>query len=279
MNISIDRRTSLVFLIITAILWSTSGILIRIMDWQPAAILAGRSIFSGLLFFIYLRRFPRKWTRWQLLAASGYILTQFLYVTSVKMTTVANAIFLQYTAPIYIIFLGYWLLKEKPTRADWVSMLVIFTGLLLFFGDGLSLDGFYGNILAAMSGGTMALMMIAMRAQKHANPAESILLANVFTATLGFPFVLSAHWTVLNWAIVVYLGVFQIGLSFLLYSIAIKHVPALEATLLGTLEPILSPLWVFLFLGERPGNNALLGALIVLAGVVYNALANPNVET
>ena len=279
MNISIDRRTSLVFLIITAILWSTSGILIRIMDWQPAAILAGRSIFSGLLFFIYLRRFPRKWTRWQLLAASGYILTQFLYVTSVKMTTVANAIFLQYTAPIYIIFLGYWLLKEKPTRADWVSMLVIFTGLLLFFGDGLSLDGFYGNILAAMSGGTMALMMIAMRAQKHANPAESILLANVFTATLGFPFVLHAHWTVLNWAIVVYLGVFQIGLSFLLYSIAIKHVPALEATLLGTLEPILSPLWVFLFLGERPGNNALLGALIVLAGVVYNALANPNVET
>jgi drug/metabolite transporter (DMT)-like permease len=279
MNISINRRTSLAFLIIAALLWSTSGILIRVLDWQPAAILAGRSIFSGLLFMVYLRRFPRKWTRWQLLAASGYILTQFLYITSVKLTTVANAIFLQYTAPIYIIFLGYWLLKEKPTRADWVSMVVIFTGLLLFFGDGLSLDGLYGNILAAFSGVTMALMMIAMRAQKNANPAESILLANLFTATLGFPFVLNAHWTVLNWVIVIYLGVFQIGLGFLLYSIAIKHVPALEATLLGTMEPILSPLWVFIFLGERPGNIAFLGALIVLAGVVFNAVANPNVET
>ncbi len=278
MNISIDYRKSVVLLIITAILWSSSGIFVRLLNWQPIAILAGRSIFSGLLFAFYLRRFPRSFSRWQILATLGYISTQFLYVSSVKMTTVANAIFLQYTAPIYIIFLGYWFLREKPTRTDWISMVVIFAGLILFFSGDLSLSGFYGNILAALSGATMALMMVAFRAQKNGNPAESVLLANVLVATLGFPFVLQQPWTVQNWLIIAFLGIFQIGLSFVLYTLAIKHVPALEATLLGTLEPILSPLWVFLILGEKPGGLAFLGALVVLGGVIYNAAANPASE-
>jgi drug/metabolite transporter (DMT)-like permease len=278
MNITIDRRTSILFLIIAAILWSTSGIFVRLLNWQPIAILAGRSIFSGILFVLYLRRFPRKFSRWQILATLGYISTQFLYVSSVKMTTVANAIFLQYTAPIYIIFLGYWFLHEKPSRTDWISMVVIFAGLILFFSGDLSLSGFYGNILAALSGVTMALMMVAFRAQKHGNPAESVLLANLLVSTLGFPFILQQPWTVQNWLIIAFLGIFQIGLSFILYTLAIKHVPALEATLLGTLEPILSPLWVFLILGEKPGLLALLGALVVLGGVIYNAAASPSGE-
>lgn len=279
MSITVNRRTSIIFLVIAAVLWSTSGVLVRLMDWSPVAILAGRSIFSSLVFGFYLKRFPRKFTRWQILAAAGYVLTQFLYVTSVQLTTAANAIFLQYTAPIYIIFLGYWFLHEKPTKADWISLAVIFSGLILFFSGAISLNGFYGNLLAALSGVTMALMMVSMRAQKQANPAESIFLANLFTAVFGFPFVLQAHWTPLNWTILAYLGLFQMGLSFLLYSIAIKHVPALEATLLGTLEPILNPVWVFIFLGENPGQMALIGAVIVLAGVIYNAFANPSADT
>ncbi len=279
MNIAINRRTSIIFLVIAAILWSTSGIFIRLMDWPPLAILSARSIFSSLVFAIYLRRFPRKITRWQILAAGGYILTQFLYVSSVQLTTAANAIFLQYTAPIYIIIMGYWFLHEKPGRADWISLAVIFSGLILFFGGELSTRGFYGNILAALSGVTMALMMVSMRMQKHANPAESIFMANLFCAIFGIPFVLQAHWTPLNWSILAYLGLFQMGLAFLLYSIAMKHVPALEATLVGTLEPILNPAWVFLFLGENPGGMALIGAVVVLVGVIYNATIHTREET
>lgn len=274
METNVDRRRAILFLFIAAILWSTSGLFVKIMDWQPAAILAGRSIFSSILFLAYLRRIPLKWTRWQILAAAAYVLTQFLYITSMKMTTAANAIFLQYTAPVYIVILGYWFLREKPARADWVSMLLIFSGLFLFFGDSLNLDGFYGNLLAALSGMTLALLTVSMRAQKNGNPAESILLANLFTATFGFVFVWRESWTIANWSILIYLGIFQIGLAFLLYSIAIKHVPALEATLIGTLEPILNPLWVFLFIAEMPGSLALLGALVVLAGVIISAIAS-----
>lgn len=273
MNSSLDRRTSIIFIVIAAALWSTSGVLLKIIDWQPIAILAGRSIFSSIVLFIYLRRIPTKWTRWKLLASAAYILTQFLYIWSIKLTTAANAIFLQYTAPVYVILLALWFLHERPSRVDWSSMLIIFIGMILFFGDKLSTQGFYGNILAVISGVTSALMIVSLRAQKDGVPAESILAANIFTAIIGIPFILKESWTVSNWLILLYLGTIQMGVSFLLFSNAIKHVPALEANLISTLEPILNPVWVFLFIGEEPGHFALIGGIIVLAGVALNAIS------
>jgi drug/metabolite transporter (DMT)-like permease len=269
-----ERRKALLYIAIAATLWSTSGVLVKLIDWQPLAILAGRSIFSSLIFLVALRRFPTQWTRWKIMASVAYILTQFLFVTSTKMTTAANAIFLQYTAPIYVILLAFWFLHEKPSRTDWGSMVIIFTGLLLFFGDKLSTNGFYGNILAILSGVTSAFMMVSLRAQKDSIPGESILIANLFTAIVGFPFVLRETWTITSWSIVLYLGLIQIGLSFLLFSKAIKHVPALEANLLSTLEPILNPVWVFLFVGESMGIFALIGGLVVLGGVIFSAVGS-----
>jgi drug/metabolite transporter (DMT)-like permease len=278
MTASIDRRKAIVFLLITAVLWSTSGIFLKILNWQPIAVLAGRSLFSGLVFLVYLRRIPRRFTRWQWVAALSSVLTQFLFITATQMTTAANAIFLQYTAPIYILLLGYWFLREKPSRADWVAMLVIFAGLGLFFGDSLSPGGFTGNLLAIVSGVTMALMTVAMRAQKDGSPAESFLLANMLGLLLGGYFIFQQPWTVANWAGIAYLGIFQIGLAFLLYSIAIKVIPALETTLIGTLEPILNPIWVFLFIGEMPGPMALVGGLVVLVGVTISSIASARAE-
>ncbi len=273
MNSSLDRRKSIIFIILAATLWSTSGVLIKVISWQPVAILAGRSIFSSIVFLIYLRRVPTKWTRWKLLASAAYILTQLLFIWSTKLTTAANAIFLQYTAPVYVILLALWFLHEKPSRVDWSSMLIIFIGMLLFFGDKLSAEGFYGNFLAILSGVTSALMTVSLRAQKDGAPAESILIANLFTAIFGIPFILRESWTVTNWLILLYLGTIQMGLSFLLFTAAIKHVPALEANLISTLEPVLNPVWVFLFLGEAPGRFALIGGFIVLAGVALNAIS------
>lgn len=269
-----ERRKALLFIAIAASLWSASGVLIKLINWQPAAILAGRSIFSSMVFLVALRRIPTNWTRWKILASVAYITTQFLFVTATKMTTAANAVFLQYTAPIYVVLLAFWFLREKPSKADWGSMVVIFLGLLLFFGDKLSTDGLYGNILAILSGVTSAVMMVSLRAQKDGTPAESILIANLFTAIFGFPFVLRETWTINSWLIILFLGLIQIGLSTLLFAKAIKHVPALEANLLSTLEPILNPVWVFLFLGESMGASALIGGLVVLGGVVFSAVSS-----
>jgi drug/metabolite transporter (DMT)-like permease len=269
-----ERRKAVFYLVITAILWSTSGFFVKILDWQPIAILAGRSLFASVVFLIYLRRVPTRFNRWQLLAAGAFILTQFLFITSTKLTTAANSIFLQYTAPIYIVLLAFWFLREKPSRTDWVSMGLIFLGLGLFFGDKLSTDGLYGNLLAILSGVTSAVMIVAFRAQKDGDPAESNLIAFLLTATLGFPFVLKQTWTVESWLILAFLGIVQIGFAFIFFSKGIKHIPALEANLIGALEPVLNPIWVFLFYGESMGRFAFLGGLVVLGGVILSAVGS-----
>lgn len=269
-----ERRKAILFLALAAILWSTSGLFIKILDWQPLSILAARSFFAAIVFLVYLRRIPMRFNLWQLLAAGMFILTQFLFITSTKLTTAANAIFLQYTAPIYVVLLAFWFLHEKPSRVDWLSMLIIFIGLTLFFGDKLSTEGFYGNLLAILSGVTSAVMMVSFRAQKDGNPAESNLIAFLVTAAFGFPFVLKETWTVESWSILAFLGVFQIGFAFIFFTQGIKHIPALEANLIGTLEPVLNPIWVFLFYGESMGAYALIGGLVVLGGVVLSAVGS-----
>lgn len=269
-----ERRKAILFLALAAILWSTSGLFIKILDWQPLSILAARSFFAAIVFLVYLRRIPMRFNLWQLLAAGMFILTQFLFITSTKLTTAANAIFLQYTAPIYVVLLAFWFLHEKPSRVDWLSMLIIFIGLTLFFGDKLSTEGFYGNLLAILSGVTGAIMMISFRAQKNGNPAESNLIAFLFTATLGFPFIMKETWTVNSWLILAFLGIVQIGFAFIFFTKGIKHIPALEANLIGTLEPVLNPIWVFLFYGESMGGFALVGGLVVLAGVILSAVGS-----
>lgn len=269
-----ERRKAILYLALAAILWSTSGLFVKILDWQPVSILAGRSFFAAIVFLIYLRRLPTRFGLWQLLAALMFILTQFLFITSTKLTTAANAIFLQYTMPIYVVLLAYWFLGEKPSRTDWFSMLVIFIGLMLFFGDELSTDGLYGNLLAILSGVTGALMMVSFRAQKNGNPAESNLIAFLFTATLGFPFIMQETWTVNSILILAFLGIVQIGFAFIFFTKGIKHIPALEANLIGTLEPVLNPIWVFLFYGESMGKFALIGGLIVLSGVILSAVGS-----
>ncbi len=269
-----ERRKAILYLALAAILWSSSGLFVKILDWQPISILAGRSFFASIVFLIYLRRIPTRFSMWQLLAALMFILTQFLFITSTKLTTAANAIFLQYTMPIYVVLLAYWFLGEKPTRTDWFSMLVIFIGLTLFFGDELSAEGFYGNLLAILSGVTGAIMMVSFRAQKNGNPAESNLIAFLFTATLGFPFIMKETWTVNSWLILAFLGIFQIGVAFIFFTKGIKHIPALEANLIGTLEPVFNPIWVFLFYGESMGAFALIGGLVVLGGVILSAVGS-----
>jgi drug/metabolite transporter (DMT)-like permease len=155
---------------------------------------------------------------------------------------------------------------------------LIFLGMILFFGDQLSVAGFYGNILAVLSGVTAAIMMVSFRAQKDGSPEDSILIASLVIAILGFPAVLKESWTVTSWLSIAYLGVIQIGLAFILFTKGIKHIPALEANLIGTLEPVFNPVWVYLFLGEIMGKFALMGGLVVLTGVIVSAVGSARTD-
>lgn len=261
-------------LIITATLWSTGGLWIKVISWSPLAILSGRNLLAMCVLWAYLRKPSFRVTWLQLLGSVCYVLTQLTFIWATKLTTAANAIFLQYASPIYVAVLGYWFLKEKPHKVDWVAMGLIFSGLFLFFGDKLSFDGFTGNILAILSGMVFAVFMLVMRSQRDNSPANIIFIGNIIGFVVGLPFVFKESFYLPNIGIILFMGIFQAGLPFVLYSIAIKHVHALEANLILTLEPILNPIWVFLVLGEKPGPLALAGSALVIGAVTYRAFVS-----
>lgn len=265
------RRQALVLLIITALLWSSSGLFVKMSTWGPLAIWGGRNLIAFFVTLAYLRRPTWRWTPLQVLGAFAYMGSQIFFIMGTKLTTAANVIFLTYTSPLYLVLLSYWFLGERPRRADYGAMVAIFAGMLLFLGDNLGFDSVLGNIYGMLCGMSMAVMALCMRSQKSGAPANTILLGNLLGGLIGLPFLFYASFTWVDTSIMLYLGLFQMGLSFVLYSIAIRHVPALESMLILTLEPILSPIWVFLILGETPGPLALLGALLVLGAVLVRA--------
>lgn len=266
------RRQAIWMLLFTAFLWSSSGLFVKLLSWGPLAIWGARSLVATAVFWFHFRPKKLRWTRLQLVGALGYMGAQLFFIMGNKIAPTANIIFLSYTAPVYIILLSYWVLGERPLRGDLITLPIIFGGMLLFFGDDLSFTAFRGNVLGVLSGFCLAVMVLSMRRQKNETPGHTILLGNILGVIIGLPFVFSEPMVPANLGIILYLGVFQIGLSFILYSIAIKQLEALESTLLLTIEPILSPVWVFLVLGETPGPLAIAGAILVLVAVVLRAV-------
>jgi drug/metabolite transporter (DMT)-like permease len=266
------RYKAIGFLIVTAILWSSGGLLIKWVSWNPIAIAGARSAIAALFLLVVLRRPHITWSPIQVSGAIAYTVTVISFVVATKLTTAANAILLQYTAPIYIALFGAWFLGERATRLDWIAILVVIGGMVLFFLDDLTIGGFWGNVCAISSGVTFAGFVLLMRKQKSDSPLESVLLGNILTALIGVPFMFRATPSASSWAGLILLGVFQTGLSYALYSMAIKHVAAVEAILIQTVEAVLNPVWVFLLMGETPGPWAFLGGFIVLVSVTVRCV-------
>lgn len=278
-----DKHTlSIFFLVGTAVLWSFGGLLIKLVSLNPIAIAGTRSAIAALLHLCILRKLRFEWSLARVGGALAYACTSILFVCATQMTTSANAILLQYTAPIYVMVLGMWFLKERPTRVDWIAVAAILGGMLLFFMDDLAPGNLLGNILAIICGICFALTVLLMRFQKDGSPLESVFFGNIITAVVGIPFMFRSAPDARSWVGLVLLGVFQLGLAYVLYSAAIKHVTAIEGILIPVLEPILNPVWVALFLGEVPGKWAVIGGSVVVIAVtlrcVYTSL-NAQVKT
>jgi drug/metabolite transporter (DMT)-like permease len=270
-----ERRKAVAALLGAALLWSLGGVLIKWVDWHPMAIMGARSLIATGLTYALLRGKVRRIGRVELAAALAYAATVAMYVSAVKLTTAANAILLQYTAPVWIALAGGWALGERTTRSDWVVLAVALLGMLLFFRQGLRAEGFVGNLLAALSGVTYAATMVLLRKQKDADPLSAILLGNVVAALIGLPFAIGQPLpSAQGWLGLALLGIVQQGLSYGLYSYAIRHVTALESALILTIEPILNPIWVALAIGEYPDAGALVGGALVVAAVTARAVAS-----
>lgn len=259
-----DKPRAVLYMAITAALWSLGGLLIKLVDSNPLAIAGTRSAIASVVIFLYLGKPKFTWSPAQIGAALAYTGTVILFVAANKMTTAANAILLQYTAPVYVALLGAWLLKEKTKLYDWAAIILTIGGMALFFMDGLDMSGLLGNIYALLSGISFAFFAVFMRMQKDGSPLESVLMGNILTAIIGLPFLFQAMPHATGWLSLVILGVFQLGLPYIFYAKAVKHLTALEVILIPVLEPILNPIWVFFLLGEVPGALALAGGAVVL---------------
>ncbi|MGI9113847.1 MAG: DMT family transporter [Chthoniobacterales bacterium] len=258
-------------LLLAALLWSLGGVLIKSINWTPMAIAGARSAIAIPVMLLCVGRPQFKLSVAQIGGAFGYAATVVLFVFATRMTTAANAIFLQYTAPIYVALIGRWYLREKAHAIDWLVIATALGGIALFFFDRLTLSGLWGNVIALGSGLAFASVAIFLRKEKAGSPVTSVILGNLIVALAALPFLFGPPLAAGNvWRLLV-LGAVQLGFPYVLYSAAIKYVTALEATLIPLIEPILNPLWVMLALGERPGPWAVAGAVLVLGAVLTRA--------
>lgn len=268
------HRKAVGLLLLAALGWSLAGVMFKLVDWPPLAAAGGRGLISALFLIAVGGRGLRfTWSPLQLGTAFVYAGCTVLFAIANKLTTAANAILLQYTAPVWIALFGAWLLNERATRADWYTIAASFLGMALFLYEGLQLNNLTGILVALASGVFFAALIIMLRKQKDGSSIESIILGNV----LGFLISIPAMWSAgmpSGGSIValLILGIVQLGIPYLLYTRAIRHVTALEAALVPVIEPILNPVWVMLFIGERPTPLSLLGGIIVVGAVTWRAV-------
>jgi drug/metabolite transporter (DMT)-like permease len=266
------REHSVALVLLTAFLWSIGGVLIKSVEWHPMAIAGGRSAFAALTVWVLCRPLRFTWSRVQVGAALAYCGTVVLFVVATRLGTAANAIFLQFTAPIYVALLGAWLLGEKPRALDWLLIVATQAGIALFFLDRLDFRGVWGNAAGVTSGLCFGSMVVLLRRQKDASPVESVLLGNVLAALAGVPFMFESAPSTTSFLALVVLGVVQLGLPYVIYSQVLKHVRALDTLLIGMIEPVLNPLWVLLVFGERPQQWALVGGAVVVAAATIRGV-------
>lgn len=255
---------------VAAFLWSIAGLFIKVIDWNPFAIAAARSAISSLVLLAWLRRPHIHWSWPQVGAALANSATMLLFVSANKTTTAANAILLQYIGPIFTAVLGVWLLKERTRWEQWASFPFVGLGMVLLFADTLGGGRLLGNVLAVLSGLAFSFCFVFLRMQKDASPLESLLIAHWCTAAIGIAVALFLPAPAVTWeaiGAVAVLGTLQVGVAAILFSYAIRRIPAVFANLIAVIEPVFNPLWVFLALGETPGPSAIAGGAIIIAAV------------
>jgi drug/metabolite transporter (DMT)-like permease len=268
-----------------ALLFSTGGAAIKatfLTNWEVACFRSGLAAAALMLAMPAWRRW---WRPRSLLVGVAYAATMILYVSGNKLTTAANTIFLQSTAPIYLLLLGPWLLSERVRRSDLLLTVTLGLGMAMFF---VGIDDpmataphpLRGNIVAALSGLSWALTILGLRwlgRIKRTNgddPAGGAVVAgNIIACLFCIPFAFPLGSSgVVDWAIIFYLGIFQIGLAYVCMTLGVRRLPALEASLLLLLEPVLNAVWAWMFHGERPGPWSLAGCAIILGATLVRAL-------
>jgi len=273
-----DTRKGSLYMVAASVCWSFGGVFIKFIPWGAMSIVGLRALFAAIVFIIFRKSFKLEFTLGNIMTAICLSSTTVMYVFANKLTTAAAAILLQFTAPIFIILIYLVFYKKKPSISAVVAVLFTILGMLLFFADDLDSGGFWGNIMALISGLSMAGVYVCNK-RPDTNPQNALFIGFLINTCIGMPFaIFEVTADLVAWGAIILLGVLQVGLAYIFFSKAIKKTPALLACLISTIEPILNPSWVVLagVIGvlpetEIPGLYALLGGVVIILTVVgYN---------
>lgn len=277
-----SRQANRLLLLAVAFLFSTGGAAIKatvLTNWQVACF---RSAIAGVAVLALVPASRRGFTGRHFVVALAYASTMVLFVTANKLTTAANAIFLQSTAPLYLLLLGPWVLREPLRRTDIPLALVVAAGMVMFFTGSQNTaatapDPLRGNIVAAVSGIAWALTVAGLRwlgrgAKGETSGMPAVVLGNAIAFLVCLPAAFPVEGAgAADLAVVAYLGVVQVGLAYALMTHAMRHVPAFEASAVLLAEPAMNPIWAYLAHGESPGAWALAGGTLILSATLANA--------
>jgi drug/metabolite transporter, DME family len=277
----VPRSTARLQLLGAALLFSTGGAAIKAAAFDAWQVASFRSGIAALALLLMTPAARRGWTWRAALVGVAYAGCLILFVLANRLTTAANTIFLQSTAPLYILLLAPWLLKEPIRRQDLGFMLAVGLGLLLFFiGTEQPVtsapDPERGNLLALGSGFCWALAICGLRwltaVPGRGSPAAAVVSGNFTAFIIGLPMALplGPH-SPSGWAVILYLGVFQIALAYVFVTAAIQVLPALESAVILLVEPVLNPLWAWVVQRETPGAWALLGGAIIVGATTLKS--------
>lgn len=277
MNIP-EHRKGLIYISFTAFLWSTSGFFIKYLTISAFQISFYRSLIAAItVLVISLARKQKlkfEFDKVSNFAAIFYAGILILFVMATKMTTAANAIFLQFTAPIYLVVLEPLFLKTKFDSKNIVTIIICIFGMVLFFFGKLELGNIYGNLLAICSGICFAMFSLLLKYKKvkhnSKNTLNNVITGNVLVAVIAFFIIYPELSLDLKQAVILlYMGAVQIGISYIIFNEGIKYVSATESMIIATLEAIFNPIWVFIGIGEAPSVYSLAGGLIIFGAIIW----------
>ena len=272
-----------ILVVLAVLLWSSGGLFIKMTSVSGFEVNFGRCLVAAITIALLTKFQALKADKFTFFASIFYVGALSFFAIANKMTTAANAIFLQYTAPIYILLFAPFVLKEKFRFADLMTVAICLAGMVLFFVDvapnsELPPDTqFIGNILGLCSGVSLGGYMLLLRHPKayKQNPASSVFYGNIFACLVMLPFFITnpSTWQGTDYFSVIFLGVFQIGLAYFLFTYGVSHgVRSLDASIIGFIEPLLNPVWVFLIIGERPSTWAIIGGIVIIAAIILHTL-------
>ena len=256
-----------------ALCWSLGGLCIKFIPWNAMSIIGLRAILAAAVFAIFRKSLKVHLTKGNVMAAIFLAVTTVLFVFANQLTTAAAAVLLQFTAPVFILLIQFVLYRKRPRLSEALAVTVTLLGMFLFFADQLDSGHTLGNILAIASGFTFACVFLLNKRQ-DTQPEQSVMLGFLINAVVWTPFVFfdpNITSDPVAWGFVALMGIVQVGMAYVFFSVAIKRTSALLASLIVALEPVLNPVWVGLATPERPGRYAIVGgAVIILAVVGYN---------